>query len=407
MHQAAVSKPLQVLIADVEAAFCVLPANQHPQAVLRVPVDDFQAVRPGNHRKEPVFPAQLVVPGALQQLAVEDADERGGRLLPLHTVSLPPAKQRPRLAPHLCLDLAHGHRRYVHLASPAEEAQKHPALLRGIKHLLLRVDDKAPLREEAPQLRGQLLRLLPVFRKQDHIVGIPCIGDAHLRKIPVHLPQVQIRVKGRERRARHDPLLLPDRAPLPQHERLRQQPGQECIQPLIFQGGLPEQRQQEADRDAVEIIVYIRFVRPHAALPRAGAEGCDRILCGAPRAERIERRGKQAVVPAQEQPGEQLEHRVLRLRVRVHRALFLRARLADHGLCRQREGLPLLYGPADRQISLLVDEGAQRLRKSLRAGEGRFVIVKALPAGAQGERIKQRHTYATSSQKKKNRGRNR
>ena len=87
-----------------------------------------------------------------------------------------------------------------------------------------------------------------------------------------------------------------------------------------------------------------------------------RVLCRPSGTEGVEAGGEKSVVPAEEKMREQLQGRVLVVRVRVDRALFFGADLAYNAFFRQRKNAARIDRIADGQITRPVDEAAQLLQ---------------------------------------------
>ena len=136
---------------------------------------------------------------------------------------------------------------------------------------------------------------------------------------------------------------------------------------------------------------------PDAA--RAG-ERTDRVLGRAAGTERIQGRGKDAVIAAQQQPGEHLQHGVPVFRIDVHRAFFLRTHLADDHLFRQGKTVAPFDRPVHGQITFSVDKTAELLREVLRADQGGPVRVEVFPAAFVFQLFQHRFQAGFSSNEK-------
>ena len=126
----------------------------------------------------------------------------------------------------------------------------------------------------------------------------------------------------------------------------------------------------------------------------------DRVLGRAAGTERIQGRGKDAVIAAQQQPGEHFQHGVFVFRIDVYRAFFLRTHLADDRLFRQRKTLAPFDRLAHGQITLFIDEAAELFREILRADQGGTIRVEVFPAAFVFQLFQHRFQAGFSSNEK-------
>ena len=206
-----------------------------------------------------------------------------------------------------------------------------------------------------------LCKLLLRVRENNDIVRITGVQNPGIVHVPVHVAQIEICQKRRQRNARHNALPVLAQIPLVDDIRIFENRLDQAAQKRFRDKHFPHHGNHLRNVHRVEVIVDIQFVGEAVRNVSASREICHRLLDAAVYTEGKKVRGEEVVI-AVEMIRDHLQKKVAIVGKCVHNALLLASHLVDNPTLRTGKrslGKPLRQGLL---VGLRVDLPAQ-LRK--------------------------------------------
>ena len=320
-----------------------MPAQRHvADTFLHIMIDRLQALIRGDQREKPPAPGQLTVNRIFKKLPVKAPDKCPDSSFVRGTFTFFPAHQRIRFSFHLPFYFLNRNRRHVYFPAIDRYPQKAPFFSRLRQCRLIRIKGQ-------PRVLNKFFNLPPVFRKlflrlrkDDNIVGISGIQRSPRFKPGVHLLQIHIGKKRRQRHARHDPLFLTDNFSLKNHPFFQKKTTAEIRFLRILSKNLLKHGKQPVHIHRVKVIVYIHLIAVQPPTGSGGKQLPDALPHRPPLSERPEICRKNPIVPVHP-PCRQLQQIAEAPGKLVNRTFFVRPRLADQVLYRKGKCFPVPY----------------------------------------------------------------